>query len=167
MASVGIRGLRHLMLRPWTFNIASSVSWIELGPVFNVTARSENFRLDVGPNHLLAVEALQRHLREKLPEFFAETSRPQKSAEPASTSTAVQNIARFLSPTTFGGTDDKNDQHYVDDLRAGAFQYIEASSTDNMKPYQVRSLARVLQHIYGVFLKSHYPETSIVLGKLI
>jgi hypothetical protein len=59
MSSVGLRGLRHLLLRPWTFDVTSNVSWIEHGPVFNVRAKSENFRLDVGPNHILAYEAVQ------------------------------------------------------------------------------------------------------------
>jgi hypothetical protein len=34
-------------------------------------------------------------------------------------------------------SDSKSDQHYIDDLRAGAFQYVEAENDDHTKPYQV------------------------------
>jgi hypothetical protein len=46
-----------------------------------------------------------------------------------------------LSPaaTTIQDPESTLDQHYIDDLRAGAFQYIEAETSDQTKPYQVKS----------------------------
>jgi hypothetical protein len=51
-------------------------------------------------------------------------------------SSVVGNVVKLLSPTS-NESDVKNDQHYIDDLRAGAFQYVEADSADHTKPYQV------------------------------
>jgi hypothetical protein len=85
----------------------------------------------------------QKHLREKLPGFFAEN--PCRSRKTSGSSSTVQNVAKFLSSTSPSGADDKNDQHYVDDLRAGAFQYVEANHSDQMKPYQVIFIVRQVQ----------------------
>ena len=72
MSSVAIRGLRHTLLRPWTFNIEADLSWLEQGAaVLNVKAKSENLRIDIGPNHVLAFEAIQKYLKEQFPEIFA------------------------------------------------------------------------------------------------
>ena len=134
MSSVAIRGLRHTLLRPWTFNIEADLSWLEQGAaVLNVKAKSENLRIDIGPNHVLAFEAIQKYLKEQFPEIFA-GSESQTEAENVS---HVHRLAKFLSSTSIVDSDAKNDQHYIDDLRAGAFQYIEAASADHIKPYQV------------------------------
>ena len=133
LAALGTRGNRHLFLRPWTFSISSLMSWIDHGPVFNVRAQSEVLRLGVGPNHILALNAISTHLQENCPEFFG-TSQSSSKQE----SSVVGNVVKLLSPpTTSNESDVKNDQHYIDDLRAGAFQYVEADSADHTKPYQV------------------------------
>jgi len=131
LAALGIRGNRHLFLRPWTFTISSSMSWIDHGPVFNVRAQSEVLRLGIGPNHILSLNSISTHLQEKCPEFFG----PGQSSSQQDSS-VVGNVVNFLSQTS-NESDVKNDQHYIDDLRAGAFQYVEADSADHTKPYQV------------------------------
>ncbi len=133
LAALGIRGNRHLLLRPWTFSISSAMTWIDHGPVFNVRAQSEVLRLGIGPNHILALNAISNHLQEKCPEFFGPS---QSSTE--KDSSVVGNVVKLLSPSTSSNESDvKNDQHYIDDLRAGAFQYVEAESAEHTKPYQV------------------------------
>ena len=131
LASLGLRGLRHLLLRPWTFEVTSNLSWIEHGPVVNVIARSEVLRIGIGPNHVLAVDAVSKHLREKCPEIFGVDG--DNSSEPGS---ALRNAVKFFSSSS-NESDVKSDQHYIDDLRAGAFQYVEADNDEHTKPYQV------------------------------
>jgi hypothetical protein len=99
---------------------------------YNIGSRSEVLRLGVGPNHLLAVDAISKHLREKCPEVFGVAAAGDDSSEPGS---ALRNAVKFFSSPI--ESDAKSDQHYIDDLRAGAFQYVEAENDDHTKPYQV------------------------------
>ena len=99
---------------------------------YNIGSRSEVLRLGVGPNHLLAVDAISKHLREKCPEVFGVAAAGDDSSEPGS---ALRSAVKFFSSPM--ESDSKSDQHYIDDLRAGAFQYVEAENDDHTKPYQV------------------------------
>jgi len=108
---VGIRGLRHILLKPWTFELSLGMSWIDLGPVLNVNVTSEVLRVSIGPNHILALKAIERHLVEKCPELFADKS---EKSEPSS---ALQTAVNIFSSSK--DEESKNDQHYMDDLRAG------------------------------------------------
>ena len=104
LTSIGVRNVRHLVLRPWTFQIDSSVSWIDHGPVFNISAKSQVLRLAIGPNHILALNAITNHLRKECPKFFEENR--EEIEAPGS---AVRNAVHFLSAVA-NDSEAKNDQ---------------------------------------------------------
>ncbi len=111
---------------------------------YNLGSRSEVLRLGVGPNHLIAVDAISKHLRDKCPEVFGVAAGAgDNSSEPGS---ALRNAVKFFSSPI--ESDAKSDQHYIDDLRAGAFQYVEAENDDHTKPYQV-----IINQLFSIISK--------------
>lgn len=113
---------RKILLNPWTLTFELCLFWeswqtAESEPKIQLTAESDCIIFDVSPAHVQCVQMVLKDLQEfisKLPKKEREWKQP----EPVS---------------------DK-DQHYKDDLRAGAFQFVDANSntTDELPlPYQV------------------------------
>ena len=113
----------HKLLGPWSFEVNSEVQWPEPDlprlPNVSVRVRSNLLHLEVGPNHILALEQIKSHVVESFPQWFEATT-DQKTT--ASQPQIVENVTK-------AATSDASEQHYKDDLRAGAFQYIDASSS--------------------------------------
>ena len=85
-----------------------------------LTAESDSVLIDIGPEHLHTLEFILSEYKPFLQSFH---SNVENSSEKITTPSADQ------------------DQHYRDDLRAGAFQFVDANSVSSREdlplPYQV------------------------------
>ncbi|CAG9772920.1 unnamed protein product [Ceutorhynchus assimilis] len=117
---------RKLLLNPWTITFDVNVFWeswqdFDSEPQVQITAESDCILIDVTSEQIKCLEMVLKELKE----FLAML--PSKEGNEKSEVEAQPKIT------------DK-DQHYKDDLRAGAFQFVD-SNTDNADemplPYQV------------------------------
>ncbi|XP_008197902.1 intermembrane lipid transfer protein VPS13B isoform X1 [Tribolium castaneum] len=117
--TVTSNNVKRLLLNPWTvsFEFGALVeSWQrdDSEPQIHVTIDSDCLLVDISPEQIICMEKIMKELSE-----FNVT--PSVPSEP-----------KIIIP--------EKDQHYKDDLRAGAFQFIEASSANSEElplPYQV------------------------------
>ncbi|XP_076265664.1 vacuolar protein sorting 13B isoform X3 [Rhynchophorus ferrugineus] len=115
---------RKLLLNPWTVTFDVCVFWEswqdnDSDPQIQITMESDCIAIDATAEHLKCVEMVMKDVNEFV------SMLPQKE----STVSAVESLVKV-----------DRDQYYKDDLRAGAFQFID-SNTDNSDemplPYQV------------------------------
>lgn len=124
---INANGVQRLLLNPWTISVELCLFWeswqqCDSNPQIHVTVESDCFVLDISSEQIKCIEMLVNELQEFLTENLAET----------------QNTT--TNPTTFITVNSERDQHYKDDLRAGAFQFVDATTnnTDELPlPYQV------------------------------
>ncbi|CAG9862164.1 unnamed protein product [Phyllotreta striolata] len=123
------QGKKNVLLNPWSFSFNVFVFWepwqhIDCDPQIQVNVKSENIVIDISPE---TVRGMQTIVKEVEDVVSSNLNRPQ----PAKRAASEDSIPRKLS---------EKEQHYKDDLRAGAFQFIDANS-DNADelplPYQV------------------------------
>ncbi len=141
-----MKGSTQTVLGPWSLSADAHLTKISTGgsggrttasvdsaaavPSLQAYVRSEQLNLSVGPNLVLAAEVA----RKRLEAFEKSTKDGGASAPPEGPKRQrSQVISRPRTPL---------EQHYKDDLRAGAFQYVtnESSTTtaaSEPKPYQV------------------------------
>ena len=116
----------HKLVGPWTFNVTSDADWSESpegSPNVSLRVQSNLLHVEIGPNHLLAIDHLRDHVHAQFPHLF----------DTAQTSPVAASEDKLSSPVTCS-----SEQHYTDDLRAGAFQYVDASPALIVpKSYQV------------------------------
>jgi hypothetical protein len=116
----------HNLLNPWSPAIKLTVSWLAYSPmpVLHLSLNSELLHLKFGPNHLIALKSLQsylggsqkeRHDASKVSDkcYLTENAPPRHSQSP--TPSSVLSVGSSTASAV-------GEQHYVDDLRAGAFQ---------------------------------------------
>lgn len=118
-------GSRKILLNPWSCNFDISTFWeswqnADSDPQIQFTVESDCFVMDIGPEQLKTVESVTKEIRD-LKNCF------QSSEESYTEQKWTSNSAP------------ERDQHYKDDLRAGAFQFVEATGTEDELPlpYQV------------------------------
>ncbi|GLH10327.1 Vacuolar protein sorting-associated protein 13 [Gryllus bimaculatus] len=143
-----ICGASHLLLNPWSFNVEGCVAWEAWhlnSPLVTLTVDSDCIFVDLGPDHLrslLTIHAEYASLTGQMraapepipiPSFTIEDRLPSSSSSSTTTSSGSGN----------NGSNDL-EQQYRDDLRAGAFQFVDAvagggsSRREEMPlPYQV------------------------------
>jgi vacuolar protein sorting-associated protein 13B len=122
--SVTNNNVKRLLLNPWTVSIEVSAfleSWqnSDSDPQIHVAVDSECLMLDVSPEQIVYLEKIIKELSE-FASYFSSNGKDE----------------RFYMKMAIP----EKDQHYKDDLRAGAFQFIEASNGNNEElplPYQV------------------------------
>lgn len=113
---------RRLFLNPWTVSFEACLFWeswqcFNSEPQIHLTAESDCILLDINPESIQCFEIVSREFKEILSSF------PLNK----------ENVTEEVILT------DK-DQHYKDDLRAGAFQFVDANTTNADElplPYQV------------------------------
>ncbi|XP_050295994.1 intermembrane lipid transfer protein VPS13B [Anthonomus grandis grandis] len=118
---------RKLLLNPWTVTFDVCVFWeswqdSDSEPQIQLTAESECILVDVTAEQIRCLEMVIKDLQE----FTAML--PNREDKPD------EELATFDTKAV------EKDQHYKDDLRAGAFQFVDSNSdnTDEMPlPYQV------------------------------
>ncbi len=121
-AAVSLSGIKNTVVTPWNVAVDFRLSWLDYFdqiPCIQISVNSEELTANLGPNCVLALKALQDELTSK---FMREKQESTDGGEHFSTSE---------KPT------EMQEQHYKDDLRAGAFQYMAEDSTDEPKAYQI------------------------------
>ncbi|XP_074031826.1 vacuolar protein sorting 13B isoform X2 [Leptinotarsa decemlineata] len=119
---------RKLLLNPWTFSVDVSVFWeswqsLDSNPQIQFSAESDCISLDISPEQIQCVAMVVKDINE-----FTSSSQLQTR----------KNDDSLYEPIQRRGSE--KDQHYKDDLRAGAFQFVDANnenSDEQPLPYQV------------------------------
>lgn len=123
--------MRRLVLNPWSVTTSVSLFWeswqtSESEPQVQITAESDCLIIDISPEQIKTVQMVVKDIKE----FIAILPFEEKNNE----SVIAFDVLRKRSYT-------EKDQHYKDDLRAGAFQFVDAGGTENTDnlplPYQV------------------------------
>nr|CAD7601716.1 unnamed protein product [Timema genevievae] len=118
----------RLLLNPWTFNVNVCLAWepwckSEATPQIQVTADSDCILIDVGPEHLRCLHYVWQEYQHLI-EYFSLNNSTQYDDTRSKMSDSLPD----------------QEQHYRDDLRAGAFQYLDSTNTSRDElplPYQV------------------------------
>ncbi|KDR22947.1 Vacuolar protein sorting-associated protein 13B [Zootermopsis nevadensis] len=125
MLTTAFRGLSRPLLTPWSSTLDICLAWepwlsSDSSPQVQLTIDSDCILVDVGPEHLHSL-----HL------IWSEYEPFLNSFQMKSRTELVESVSH----------PPEQDQHYRDDLRAGAFQFVDASSgfsrDDLPLPYQV------------------------------
>lgn len=126
---VNTNGFQRLLLNPWTISLEVCLFWEswqqhDSNPQIHVTAESDCFVLDISPEQIKCVEMLLQELQEFIAANISET----------------QSTVSSNDHTAFVSLNLDRDQYYKDDLRAGAFQFVDATTNNADElplPYQV------------------------------
>nr|CAD7408758.1 unnamed protein product [Timema cristinae] len=118
----------RLLLNPWTFTVNVCLAWEpwcknEATPQIQVTADSDCILIDVGPEHLRCLHYVWQEYQHLI-ECFSLNNSTQHDYTRSKVSDSLPD----------------QEQHYRDDLRAGAFQYLDSNNTSRDElplPYQV------------------------------
>ncbi|XP_047111784.1 vacuolar protein sorting-associated protein 13B [Schistocerca piceifrons] len=118
----------RVLLNPWSCTAECHLLWDMWStfPQAQVTANSDSILIDVGPEHLQILQLLINEYQPLLQNMSQDSPVPTRSEH---------NEQYFgMSPVS--------SQHYKDDLRAGAFQFVEAaegsrSAQELPLPYQI------------------------------
>lgn len=126
--TIAKENFRKVLLNPWTISLDVSLFWEawqspDSNPQIQVTAESDCIVIDISPEHINYVEVVTKEITE----FF--------STLPLDEQVSHDSGAELVTKRSV-----EKDQHYKDDLRAGAFQFVDASSENSAElplPYQV------------------------------
>ena len=164
LVRIGVGDIVHNFVNPWSPSVRLVLSWLSYSPVpvLHLTLLSEMLHVKLGPDHVIAMRELQERFSRKESEDSADSMHreagkgnrqslsasrsspppPTPAAPPppphSPTPSSVLSVGSGSTLSAPGG-----EQHYVDDLRAGAFQYVtdeggpEAEAAREPKPYQV------------------------------
>lgn len=127
---VKIDGFRKLVLNPWTVSIEVCLFWetwqpMESNPQVQIMVESDCFIVDISPEQTKCVEMLLQELQE----FIITNTEDSDGIR----SPTENNLFASFPPS-------ERDQHYKDDLRAGAFQFVDTTTNNSDElplPYQV------------------------------
>ncbi|XP_056633940.1 intermembrane lipid transfer protein VPS13B isoform X1 [Diorhabda sublineata] len=119
---------KKLLLNPWTVSIDVSVFWEswqtpDSDPQVQISVESDCVIVDVGSEQLKCLQVVIKEINEFV-----------------STLPFTENVHSEVASEPLSGRGYEKDQHYKDDLRAGAFQFIDAvtENTEELPlPYQV------------------------------
>lgn len=110
-----------VLLNPWCCNITTCLLWessysTEIIPQIQIQADSESLYLDFGPDQIKIIKMVTQDCQLLLSEFASFSERESKNEKQIVLST---------------------EQHYKDDLKAGAFQFVDGTADELPFPYQV------------------------------
>lgn len=121
--TTNVNNSKKILLNPWSCNFDVCLFWecwqnINSDPQIQLAVGSDNFVLDLGPEQLKTIDCIVKECRDVMNVL----NKPTSSVE--------------MKTDTFSP---ERDQHYKDDLRAGAFQFIDATGCEYELPlpYQV------------------------------
>lgn len=124
--------MRRLVLNPWSLTMGVSLFWeswqtSESEPQVQITVESDSLIIDISPEQIKTVQMVVKDIKE----FLAILPFEERNNE----SIISLDVLHKRSYNK------EKDQHYKDDLRAGAFQFVDAGSAENVDnlplPYQV------------------------------
>ena len=155
LCRVSIGSYCHRFLDPSTLELGFNASWlgnkIEEEPSFIIKVIADTISIHVGPNHILSLRRISKYLEEN---FGNVDKTVLEKIETSKTIKTVPNVIKrkedecVLTQGNIGINETQethrlqvHEQNYVDDLRAGAFQYLDIKNgsecVDEPKPYQV------------------------------
>ncbi|XP_039314180.1 vacuolar protein sorting-associated protein 13B [Solenopsis invicta] len=121
IVSAILNGNIKVLLNPWCCNVTTCLLWessysSEIIPQIQIQADSESLYLDFGPDQIKIMKMVMQDCQLFLNEF-------------ASLSTSENKNEKQIVLST--------EQHYKDDLKAGAFQFVDGTADELPFPYQV------------------------------
>ncbi|XP_026672531.1 vacuolar protein sorting-associated protein 13B isoform X2 [Ceratina calcarata] len=121
IVSATLNGNVKVLLNPWCCNVTVCLLWeswlnIDSVPQIQIQADSDSLYIDFGPEQIKIIRNVMEDCQLLLNEL---TARPAKS----------KNDEKQLVLST--------EQHYKDDLKAGAFQFVNGNAEELPFPYQV------------------------------
>ncbi|XP_012543255.1 vacuolar protein sorting-associated protein 13B isoform X3 [Monomorium pharaonis] len=121
IVSAILNGNIKVLLNPWCCNVTTCLLWessysSEIIPQIQIQADSESLYLDFGPDQIKIIKMVMQDCQLLLSEF-------------ASLSTSENKNDKQIALST--------EQHYKDDLKAGAFQFVDGTADELPFPYQV------------------------------
>ncbi|XP_015175870.1 PREDICTED: vacuolar protein sorting-associated protein 13B isoform X1 [Polistes dominula] len=116
-----LNGNMKVLLKPWCYNITVCLLWeswqdVEALPQIQIQADSDSIYLDIGPDQIQIMKTVVEDCQLLLSHF--QTSN-------------VKDNSREMQVVL------STEQHYKDDLKAGAFQFIDGTGDELPFPYQV------------------------------
>lgn len=116
-----LNGNIKVLLNPWCCNITTCLLWessynSEVIPQIQIQADSESLYLDFGPDQIKIIKMVMQDCQLLLSEFASFSTNESKNEKQIVLST---------------------EQHYKDDLKAGAFQFVDGTADELPFPYQV------------------------------
>ncbi|KAK2583878.1 hypothetical protein KPH14_001152 [Odynerus spinipes] len=116
-----LNGSMKVLLNPWCYNVTVCLLWeswqdVEAVPQIQIQADSDSIYLDIGPDQIKIIKTVIQDCQLLLSNF--QTSN-------------VGNSTREMQVVL------STEQHYKDDLKAGAFQFIDGTGDELPFPYQV------------------------------
>lgn len=121
IVSAILNGNIKVLLNPWCFNVTTCLLWessysSEIIPQIQIQADSESLYLDFGPDQIKIMKMVMQDCQLFLSEFTSLSTSENKNEKQIALST---------------------EQHYKDDLKAGAFQFVDGTADELPFPYQV------------------------------
>lgn len=118
---------KKLLLNPWTILLDVMLFWeacysLDNDPQIQIKADSDCLVVDISPEQINSFETVMKEIKE----FTASMSLKDNISDRTTVCIQKKSIEK--------------DQHYKDDLRAGAFQFVDASTENSDElpfPYQV------------------------------
>lgn len=125
--SVVLNGNMKVLLNPWCCNITIYLLWepwqdVDTLPQMQVQADSESLYVDIGPEQIKIILTIIKDC-EIISNSFLPVSEEEEEEE-------IINVKKLTTSVS--------EQHYKDDLKAGAFQFIDGNGDELPFPYQVR-----------------------------
>jgi len=116
-----LNGNIKVLLNPWSCNVTTCLLWEssynnENIPQIQIQADSESLYLDFGPDQIKIMKMVMQDCQLLLNEFASLSTNENKNEKQIVLST---------------------EQHYKDDLKAGAFQFVDGTADELPFPYQV------------------------------
>lgn len=122
--STALENKIKVLLNPWSCSASFSLlyeTWLSTDMIHQtqIQAESNGIYIDIGPKHIQIIETIANEISEL--------------------------AARVLPPTKIMKSDKRaetpvTEQHYTDDLKSGAFQFVNGSTEEFPFPYQVNFL---------------------------
>jgi len=121
IVSAILNGNIKVLLNPWSCNVTTCLLWEssynnEIIPQIQIQADSDNLYLDFGPDQIKIMKMVIQDCQLLLNEFASLSTNENKNEKQIVLST---------------------EQHYKDDLKAGAFQFVDGTADELPFPYQV------------------------------
>ncbi|CAB4069793.1 VPS13B [Lepeophtheirus salmonis] len=133
-----LRDITHRFLNPWSFSISSDLTWAKWKeePIVYLNLSSKSIEIDMGPNTVLSILLAVNYYCQHYTSWKGELD----NFSSLSSNSESKTFRKSPSP----------EQHYSDDLRAGAFKYITNVGTkaSDIRPYQVVFTPRALTWRY-------------------
>ncbi|XP_021693609.1 vacuolar protein sorting-associated protein 13B [Aedes aegypti] len=136
-----------VIVHPFSFNLQATLTqeYWKRDPLIQVKLHSSYLQLDFNPNNLQEVQSMSELFNQVLGAKSSEETASRTSVSASANMTPSRENLIPLSAPGFSRRDSKGvqEEHYQDDLRAGAFQFIESSRSNELPlPYQIKIINR-------------------------